>query len=127
MFSVCKVVNFNPEMAELMSSTLFVFDDKTKQMAAIQFTFDNAEPKTLELLSCNEGPDTFQELLAELNSKMDNVPDRVAMFCKENISGIKKIGTFAAAHLKEVFSPSTLREIEGTFTKIIKDCFPKAK
>jgi hypothetical protein len=121
--SACKVVNLNPDMDAFMTSTLFVYEAKRKRLAAIHFNFRNGAPQTLESVSCGEGPDTFRELLDELNSKMDDVSEKVTLLCMEDLSGPKKVGEFAAAHLDKVFQPSTMREVEKAYTTILKDCF----
>lgn len=121
--SACKVVNLNPDMDGFMTSTLFVYEAKRKRMATIHFTFQGGAPQSLEAVSCGEGPDTFRELLDELNSKMDDVPEKVTLLCMEKLPGPKKVGEFAAGHLAKVFQPSTMREVEKAYTTILKDCF----
>lgn len=123
MFSVCKIMNLNPNMIEFMSSSLFVYELKSKRMATIHLTFEHGEPRTLELIGCTEGPATFRELLEALNSRMDNVGDKVAMICKEKLPGAKKVGELGTAHLTESFDSATLREIAKTFTTIVDNCF----
>lgn len=121
--AACKVMNLNPERAEFMSSSLFVYDPKRRRLATIHFQFYNGEPKNLELVGCGKGPRTFQELLEALNSNMATSFDKVTMLCVEKLSGPKKVGEFGAAHLTKVFEPSTLREVEKAYTTIVKDCF----
>jgi hypothetical protein len=116
-------MNLNPDRADFMSSSLFVYEAKRKRLATIHFAFYNGEPQTLDLVSCTKGPRTFQQLLDELNRNMAASFEKVTMLCVEDLSGPKKVGEFGAAHLTKVFPPSTMREVEKAYTTILKDCF----
>ncbi len=100
MFSVAKIIDGIPENQKFLSSVVFVYDKKSHVLAQMLILVLFGEFKGVFLDVCNEGPDTFDELLAAIHHLFaTGNHEGQRLIHKEGVRTLREAEHFAVEHL----------------------------
>lgn len=123
MFSIAKLLNGNPEHQRFLTTTVFVFDERTKILALIQIAVIDKELLGIDLGGCNKGPETFQQLIEEIKKMFKVAGEGTRLIYKENVRKIEDVDDFSVDHLWPYLDRTSVMGTHEDIAEILRKCF----
>lgn len=125
MFSIAKLLDGNPESHKFLTCTVFVFDDRSKKLAAILVEVKDGEILGAHLHSCNKGPENAQELIDHLKKILQSAKEGTRLIYKEPLKSLNDVDDFAVDHLWLYFGRASVMGTHEDIAEMLRKCFPK--
>lgn len=126
MFSVAKLLDGNPEHRKFLTTTVFIFNEQTKKLAAILVDVREGEILSIHLHSCGKGPETFQELTDHLKKILDTAKEGTRLIYKESLKKLNDADDFAVDHLWPYLDKIAVMGAHEDIAEILRKCFPRS-
>jgi len=122
MFSIAKLLDGNPEHHRFLTTTVFVFDERTKILAVIQIAVIDKELLGSALAGCSLGPETFAEVIREVRKILPHAKEGTRLIYKEHLRDLKDVEDFAIEHLWPYLDKAAVMGTHEDIAETLRDC-----
>lgn len=126
-FSVCKLVYTGKDSKSYLSTFAFVYGELSRRVSIIEILTERSTVVRVRKTYCGFGPSSFQEVLDESNTLMQKegkAPMR--LLCQEGIDTFDEVLTFVTSHLWAggLDAPEVMGATEDV-GELLLACFPR--